>query len=1145
MTYDFEIREYNQKLQDLERNGARTEGQLRKAFSQLLDRTASKHGMLLLEEQTEEAQGKKGNVRYDGMVKREGSIAPHGYWEAKDKQDSLLHEVVRKQKAGCKFFNILFEDTKTFMLYQDEKQVLEGSLLNESELSKGLELFYSYRNKYEEDYQKALEQFKQGIPALAAELHAAIEQLNKSNDHFKNSVKELEKNFRECNSGISSAAVHEFMVQHCLTIDLFRSIFNVQNFEKFNPIAKRMDELVLSTLKREQQKIVQQVDALLRAIQAVLVRGYATPADKQQVLITVYEEFFKAHNPKKADTHGIVYTPPQAVDFMIRSCDELMHQHFGKQLHSEGVRILDPCTGTGTFVTRLLRHIPCQHLERKLDDIYAVEVDVMAYYMAQMNIEEAYRQAMGQPNIERSYEKLALADALEIPTVHKDAGQELFASYASITEQNARLVEELQASDYLLILGNPPYNSAQKNESENNRNKRYDFIDKRSRESYTANSTAQKPQTTDMYIRFFRWASDKLLSQHKGNESAVAEKAMQGAHAINSRGGGMLCFISNRSYIDKLFTDGIRKTWVEEWDHIYVLDLGGDLRSQPKDPQTGRLKGNIFNIQTGVAICWLLKKDEPAKDSQKSGKQSAEIHYAAVDDYLSGQEKLDWLTQIQSVSGLQQQGLFEKILPDERGNWLRQGERDFAGFLSMGNKEFKAGREGSEAAIFKLYSNGVKTNRDEWVYDFSRENLQTKMQFFIEHYEQKRKTFWEEWQEEDQEEKLSRNDKGTLNTDQKALQDWLGMEIKWSSTLRNNFITSLAVEYYETCIIPSLYRPFVKQYFYCAHEVNDRLTAGHDHIFGATGTLENVCIGVSGPAHGKLFFIHAIAQIPSLDYVEKTMLFPHYRYVAHTREDILAKKTIKKIDNISDEALEYFSSQEPSQKTITKDHIFAYIYGLLHKESYRTKYADNLRQELPRIPVLKEFWQIAEIGKKLMDLHLNWDTDKCPTAHFELKEGIDSEQEGQELSLGSDSGDGHQKHYPLKEASVLRPARLPKTIKYSPSSVKDKETGKHTGKIKISNALSLGNVPVEAWQYTLGGRSAIDWVLEFYKESKNTCKDPSLAAMEAHGKEVNGKNYRLKPYSLADYEEQLLDTLQRIINVSCEHVRLLGDLKVP
>ena len=314
----------------------------------------------------------------------------------------------------------------------------------------------------------------------------------------------------------------------------------------------------------------------------------------------------------------------------------------------------------------------------------------------------------------------------------------------------------------------------------------------------------------------------------------------------------MLSFISNRSYIDKLFTDGMRQTLAKEWDVIYIVDLGGDLRSQlavgtplavgspfAVGNTKGNIKGNIFGIQTGVAICFLLKETKPPTQkaaAQNTGKKpkSARIFYYALDDYLSGKQKLAALDELGSATEIQQRSLFEEILPDTRGSWLHQGERDFANYIRMGAKKPQ-----NTESIFTLYSNGVKSNRDEWVYDFCKENIGKKMQFFIANYEAVRKRF----AELNEERKKDFQEKGHYN----ELSEWTGNEIKWSRDLRErNLLNDREICYEVGKIICSLYRPFVKKFLYYDSEtaIIDQ-TYQTQHIFGATGTLENICINVS------------------------------------------------------------------------------------------------------------------------------------------------------------------------------------------------------------------------------------------------------------------------------------------------------------
>ncbi|MEM9423718.1 MAG: type ISP restriction/modification enzyme, partial [Spirochaetota bacterium] len=931
MNYQNEIHSYYRRREDLYSAGARTEGQLRRAFETLLEQTADRHSMLVIAELTEAVESGR-NIRYDGKVQKKGSIFAHGYWEAKDRQDSLLAEVVKKRKAGYSFSNIIFEDTSSFRLYQNDEEVYSGELLSEEALNKGLELFYNYTNQYEEEYQRAMAAFKQALPSLAADLRVELRKHEEKDESFKESIASLHKVFQEFNSAVSRLDIEEFIIQHVLTIDLFRSIYDNNDFEKRNPIAKLLDEQITDTLYDCKKKVEAKTHPLITIIKSTLKDGYTTPQDRRAVLIAVYEDFFKAYNPKKADTHGIVYTPREIVDFMIASCDHLLSEHFGLRLYDKGVRVLDPCTGTGTFVSELIHYIPSQYVEAKQADIYAVEVDVMAYYMAQLNIDEAIRSKLGHDYIKKSYPNLALADTLEISTLHTERKGELgLATYAGITKHNARLVARLEASDFLVILGNPPYNANQQSESENNRNKRYSYIDKRCTETYKAQSSAQKMKLTDMYIRFLRWASDKLLEKHAGGESEEAAAALEGYE--RSGKGAMLSFISNRSYIDKLFTDGIRKTWAAEWDCIYVVDLGGDLRNSPQNA-AGDLKGNVFNIQTGVAICFLIKDIKPEEpQGQNTTDTQARVYYYALEDYQSGKAKKDALKDFDNIVRIRDKGLLKEIFPNE-GNWLAQGERDFAGYMSIGNKEYKRDKKGAEPAIFKLYSLGVVTSRDEWVYSHSKEELEKKMQFFIRHYEEKRKEFALLTDKE----KASYKGKANYS----KLKEFTGDTIKWSDELATgNLMRGDIIQYSKSKIISSLYRPFVKKWLY--YDSNSSITHRkyQTHaIFGATGTLPNVCIGLIVPAGRTEFSCYASKYICDLNFnTEPYQWFPRYRYAPHTREDIEAgeghPRYPKRIDNISDEALARFCKELTRlcrgtleilpNELLFKDDVFAYI----------------------------------------------------------------------------------------------------------------------------------------------------------------------------------------------------------------------------
>ncbi|MBV5310347.1 type ISP restriction/modification enzyme, partial [Chromatium okenii] len=514
--------------------------------------------------------------------------------------------------------------------------------------------------------------------------------------------------------------------------------------------------------------------------------------------------------PKDADRLGIVYTPSEAVRFIIAGCDWLAQQHFNKRLADAGLDILDPCTGTGTFIVDLIDYLrgDTQALIRKFaGEIHANEISILPYYISCLNIEQAYYEATQEW---REFNGACFVNTLEnwgFQLQHKGSINDLLGSITN--ENQIRILNQNQCT-IPVILGNPPYNANQKNENDNNKNDPAELVDQRIKETYISESTAQKTKLYDPYVRFLRWASDRIGEQ------------------------GIIGFITNRSYLDSRQADGLRKTLATEFQEIWIVDLMGDVRKNPKISGT---KHNIFGIQTGVAITFLVRK--------LTATESCKIHYFALDDFLPAIEKRRHLIRNQ-LHVLARTGKFSRIKPNERGEWLNQPQEDWSAWLAVANKEGKAGK--SEEVIFKLYSLGVVTARDEWVYGLTAQEVTKKVKYFIKHYESLRR-----------------------------LKSGFDETIKWSRAVKNDFLNNLRYAYDSKLLVNSIYRPFVVLTLYFSKALNEMPSLQH-RIFGLAH--DNVAIGISGVPPAKPFQTLAVATPACLDLLEKTQFLPLWVYAA-------------------------------------------------------------------------------------------------------------------------------------------------------------------------------------------------------------------------------------------------------------------------
>jgi predicted helicase len=527
--------------------------------------------------------GTKGKrVVPDGILKNLFGL-DIGLWESKDESDSLDDEINAKREKGYPFTNILFEDSQTAVLIQHGEEVMRTPIRNADKLHELISLFIGFKSETITKFEEALENFKADIPKIVETLRKKIDELGKQKPAFQKANHQfLELCKAEINPNVTEADVREMMIQHLLTSDIFSKIFDDPDFHRHNNIARELEKLIgLLFTHAERKNLLLQIEHYYDTINAAAA-GITDHHEKQKFLKVLYENFYKVYNPKAADRLGVVYTPNEIVKFMIESTDALLEQHFGKTLASKDVEILDPATGTGTFIAALIDHLPKQQLLYKYqNEIHANEVAILPYYIANLNIEYTFKQRMGHYE---EFKNLCFVDTLDNTSALDYEGKQ--TTMFALSSENAERIKRQNERKISVIIGNPPYNANQLNENENNKNRDYPYIDKRIKETFIAKSTAQKTKVYDMYARFYRWAMDRIDKN------------------------GIIAFVTNRSFIDSRTFDGFRKTLESEFDYIYIVDTQSDVRKNPKIAGTTH---NIFGIQTGVAIMFLVKSAKSKK----------------------------------------------------------------------------------------------------------------------------------------------------------------------------------------------------------------------------------------------------------------------------------------------------------------------------------------------------------------------------------------------------------------------------------------------------------------------------------------------------------------------------------------------------
>ena len=897
------VKAYYESLDKFDKLGVTHESAVRSAFQSLLESCGKQFKWTLVPEYSITLPHNK-RIAVDGALIDDFRLT-HGIWEAKDIHDDLLTEVQRKFKAGYPSDNILFQTPRQAILWQNNEHVLDADLTEPTQLIETLQTFFAHRPQEILEWEEAVAQFRDKVPDIGRGLAELIQKERQTNHRFTTAFTDFyEKCRQSVNPNLSEAAVEEMLIQHLLTERIFRTVFNNSDFTRRNVIANEIEKVIdaLTSQSFSRRDFLKNLDRFYTAIErtAETINDFS---QKQHFLNTVYEQFFQGFSVEVADTHGIVYTPQPIVEFMVKSVEHILKTEFDRSLSDAGVHIIDPFVGTGNFIVRIMREIRRTALQGKYKtELHCNEVMLLPYYIASMNIEHEFYETT---NTYQPFGGLCLVDTFELAEPQQ---MTLF------TAENTERVKQQKKTEMFVVIGNPPYNMGQVNENDNNKNRKYKTMDRRVKDTYTIDSKATlKNKLSDPYVKAIRWASDRI-----GEEGIVA-------------------FITNNKFLEGVAFDGMRKHLADDFDVIYILDLGGDVRRNPKLSGTTH---NVFGIQVGVSINFFIKKNGNTNSKSK-------IFYACVGKSWRKEDKYRYLDSKEQYQKIK----WNRIRPDEKKKytWLKEGlHAEFENFLPLKRKQVRVGKGKAVDEIFKLHSPDVNTARDAWAYNFGQSTLADNMNRLTATYNME----VDRW---------NRREDRDADIDDFVVAD--DKKIKWSATLKGNLERGKIADFSQEKVRASLYRPFTKSNIYFDRFMNDRVGVSPS-IFPTPETEpDNRVICVSGLGSNKPFQTLIASLIPCFDILEKTQCFPFYTYDEDGRN---------RRENVTDWALAQFQSHYQDDE-ITKWDIFHYVYGLLHHPDYRDRYQANLKRDLPRLPYAPDFWAFAKAGTRLTEIHVGYE----------------------------------------------------------------------------------------------------------------------------------------------------------------------------
>ena len=887
------------------------------------------------------------------------------------------------------------------------------------------------------------EQWAESVAKIAQRQTERITKLiNENPKHqkpFDNFLEGLHKNI---NPSISQSEAIEMLSQHIITKPVFEVLFEGYSFVKNNAVSKAMQNMLDSL---EEETLEKDLEILQKFYDSVKVRasGIDNAEGKQRIMIEIYDKFFKTAFPKMVEQLGIVYTPIEVVDFVIHSVNDILIKEFGRSISDENIHIIDPFTGTGTFITRLLQSglITQKDLKRKYKhELHANEIVLLAYYIAAVNIENAFHDQLKQDSEYKSFEGICLTDTFQLYESGNTDGL-----FSEMFRQNSKRVQKQQKAPLRIIMGNPPYSIGQKSANDNAQNQKYEKLDGRIESTYVkASGAGLNKSLYDAYIKSFRWSTDRL-----------------------DKTGGIICFVSNGAWIDGNSTDGFRLSLEKEFSSIYVFNLRGNQRTSGE--LSRKEGGKIFGSGSRTPISITLLVKNPAVKKEK-----ATIHYHDIGDYLDREEKLKIVSSFKSFTS--EKLNLKTLKPNEHGDWINQRNDAFDNYIPLDpEKKFDTFSHN----IFTTFSLGLGTNRDAFNYNSSRVHLINNVSKSIAFYNSQR---------------LKALGKIGKNPDLKveSILTYDKSQLNWTDSVIRDLSKNIEYSFNSDSVVDALYRPFFKQRLYFAKELNHRTY--QQLKFFPIPSLQNTVISICGTGVNKDFSILISSSVPDLQLIANGQVFPLYYY--EKREKVQSnlfdgdngQKYIRR-DAISDFILERAKNQYG--KSVSKEDIFYYVYGILHSKDYRETFANDLKKMLPRLPLLedvKDFWAFSKAGRKLAESHINYET-------VPAYEGVSVK--------GADS-----KFYKVEKM------RFPKKDQ--------KDTILYNSKVTISN------IPAQAYEYVVNGKSAIEWIMERYQVK--THKDSGIKNdPNDWANEVGNPKY-------------ILDLLLSIINLSVQTVDIVNSL---
>lgn len=861
------------------------------------------------------------------------------------------------------------------------------------------------------------------------------------------------------NPAVTKDDAIEMLSQHLITRPVFDALFEGYAFTQHNPVSLAMQKM-LDSLKDE--ALEKETAALEKFYASVRTRaaGIDNAEGRQRVVVELYDKFFRTAFPRMAERLGIVYTPIEVVDFIVRSVEDVLREEFDSGLGHENVHIIDPFTGTGTFIVRLLQSgliAPADLLRKYQTELHANEIVLLAYYIAAINIEETFHslRKLGGQSEYVPFEGIVLTDTFQLYEPRGELTEHAFP-------ENNQRVKRQKAAPIRVVIANPPYSAQQDSENDNNKNLSYEHLDQRIRGTYVDRSGSKLAKNAyDSYVRAIRWASDRI------------DKC------------GVIGFVTNGSFIDANNMDGLRGCLADEFTSLYVFNLRGNQRTSGElSRQEG---GKIFGSGSRAPIAITLLIKNPTKSGP------CDLRYYDIGDYLSREEKLGIIKGFGSITGIGTANKWTRLRPNLEHDWTNQRDPAFADFVPLGDKD-----NDSTRTVFETYSLGVVTNRDAWMYNMSRTLLRSTVRGMIDVYAAETQKYQKACGN------LAKKDWPEVET----VVDTDSKRISWTRSLKADASRAKELKFADRSIVESMYRPFSKQWLYFSRRLNE-MVYQMPSLF-PTPAHENVVISATGIGATKEFSVLASKCLLDLETISKGQCFPLYYFeeIDDSKPDLLAQggeviDGYRRRSAITDAILKDFRAAY--DKSVTKEDIFYYVYGILHSPEYRARFAADLKKMLPRIPLTKEaadYRKFTKAGRDLAQWHLNYETiDPYP-----LDEHSDA--------LALDPG----KHFLVQKINYARPTPEQKT------------RGEKWDKTRIiyNSHITLSGIPPEALEYVVNGKPALEWVMERYQVTRD--KDSGIP---------NDPNDWAREHNQPRY---ILDLLKRVIRVSVETVRIVKSL---